>query len=183
MDNFPLPLHFKYPHSTALDAWNSECPLSLKLSIMSLATRSHFPFGLYVWVPYHFFSDPGPRNDQCPCASLCAQSATIWEFATHISSCPFSHRTMSLYIGMKIVLPVSCSGSLCISVIIFWISVRICNEVNPGKIFHSNSIGSPSIRSNARFWDEFINRSIFSFHEIARVLGILSMRNTDSENT
>ena len=29
---------------------------------MSSAAWSHAPFGLYVWVPYHFFSDPGPRK-------------------------------------------------------------------------------------------------------------------------
>ena len=27
----------------------------------------------------------------------------------------------------------------------YWILWRICNSVNPGKFFHSNSIGSPSI--------------------------------------
>ena len=94
------------------------------------ATSSHSPFGFYAWVPYH---DPGPRNDHCPCAICRAQSATIREFTTQVSLFPFSHHTMSLYIDMKIIRPWNCSGSHFISVIMFWISVRICNAVNPGK--------------------------------------------------
>ena len=42
----------------------------------------------------------------------------------------------------------------------------LCSVVNPGKFFNSNSIGSPSIRSNSRHCDEFINHSIFSFHTL-----------------
>ena len=78
----------------------------------------------------------------------------------------FSPHTMSLYIDMKILRPGKCSGSHDISVIMFWISARICNVVNPGKLVHSNSIGSPSIRSNSRHWDEFTNHSIFSFQAL-----------------
>ena len=54
---------------------------------------------------------------------------------------------MSLCIDKKIIRPVNCSGSHCISFIIFWISASICNVVNPGKFFHP-----PSIRSNSRRW-------------------------------
>ena len=81
---------------------------------------------------------------------------------------------MSLYIDMKMIRPGNCSGSHCISVIMFWISSRIYNVVNPGNFCHSNSIGSPSIRSNSRHWDEVINQLIFL---------ILPMHNTESENT
>ena len=35
---------------------------------------------------------------------------------------------------MKMILPVNCSGSHCISVIMFWISARICNIMNPGNL-------------------------------------------------
>ena len=44
---------------------------SLKFSMCS-ATSYQSPFGLYVFDPHHFFSDPGPRNDQSPCANLFA---------------------------------------------------------------------------------------------------------------
>ena len=79
----------------------------------------------------------------------------------HTSSFPLSLHAMSLYIDMKIILTVNCSGSHCISVIIFWISARICNVVNRGNIVHSNSIGSPSIRSNSRRWGGFIKPTNF----------------------
>ena len=80
----------------------------------------------------------------------------------HNSSFPLSPHTLSLYIDTKIVLAVNCSGSHSISVIIFWISVRICNVVNPVK-FSTRTPSAPSIRSNSRHWDEFINQLIFSF--------------------
>ena len=44
------------------------CPLSRKLIIIISTTSSYSPFGAKTWIPYNFFSDPGPRNDQCPCA-------------------------------------------------------------------------------------------------------------------
>ena len=80
IDNALFPLLFSFPRSKALDPRKTGRPLSMKLIINVLSdTVSHFPFGLYVWVPYHFFSDPGPRNDQCPCANLLAYSGTIRE--------------------------------------------------------------------------------------------------------
>ena len=136
IDNFPFPLLRRAPHSKALVPRNAGCPLSLKLIIMASATRSHSPFGLYVWVPYHFFSDPGSRNDQCPCANLLACSATVfWIRNTQFFLSPFLH-TMSLYIDMKMIRPGNRSGSHSIWVIMFWISARNCNVENPAKFFH-----------------------------------------------
>ena len=164
IDNVPLPLLRKAKH------WihgKRDDHFHWSWSSMSSATRYPiFPFGLYVWVPYHFFSDPRPRNDQCPCANLLAFSFTIWKVAIHNASFPFSLLAMSLYIDMKMIRPGSCSGSHCVSVIMFQIPARICNVVNLGKIFHLNSIGSPSIRSNSRHWDELTNQSNFSFHAL-----------------
>ena len=57
----------------------------LKLSIICSATSFHSPLGLYVFDPHHFFSDPGPRNDQCPCGNLFAYCATLMEFAMRTS--------------------------------------------------------------------------------------------------
>ena len=76
---------------------------------------------------------------------------------------------------MQIIRLGNCSGSHFFSVIMLWISARICNAVNTGKIFHSNSIFSPSIRSNSRHWDEF---SVLSLYDILddRYL-VLYMRN------
>ena len=151
-DSFPPPLLRKVPRSKALVPRNTGCPLSLKLSNMCSATSSHSPFGLYVFDPYHFFSDPGPRNDHCPCGNIRAYPATVVDFATHISLFSLLPHEISLNIDRKMIRPVNCSGPHFISVIMFWMSARICNVVNPVKFVHSNSIGSPSIRSNSRHW-------------------------------
>ena len=45
-----------------------------------------------------------------------------------------------------------------------WTSVQSSNVVNPGKIFHSNSIGSPSILSKALYSGEFLNHFNLSSH-------------------
>ena len=82
-DICPFPLLFKSLLSEALDPRKTGCPLSPKLIIMILAKWSYSPFGLYVCVPYHFGSDPGPRNDQWLWANLLAYSATLRAFATH----------------------------------------------------------------------------------------------------
>ena len=123
----------KDPRSKVLGPWIATCPLSLKLILMSSATWSHSPYYLYVWVPHQFFSDPGPRKDKCPCANLLAYPVMILAFAIHNSLFPYSLHTMSSYIDLKMIRPMNCSGSHCISVIIFWISTRICNVVNPWK--------------------------------------------------
>ena len=52
-------------------------------------------------------------------------------------------QAMPLYIDMKMILPLNCSGSPFDLVIIFWILSRIHNIVNPGNFVHSNSTGSP----------------------------------------
>ena len=56
---------------------------------------------------------------------------------------------MSLNIDMKIIRPVNFSGVTLNLHNNSWTSVQTSNVVNPGKIFHSNSISSPSILSKA----------------------------------
>ena len=65
---------------------------------------------------------------------------------------------MSLNIDMKIIRPWNCAGPP----ILFmnsWTLSTSCNVVNPGKIFHSNSIGSPSIVSKVLYCGESLNQS------------------------
>ena len=64
---------------------------------------------------------------------------------------------MSLNIDMKIIRPWNCAGSL-ILFMNLWTSSTSCNVVNPGKIFHSNSIGSPSTVSKVLYCDESLNQ-------------------------
>ena len=71
---------------------------------------------------------------------------------------------MSLNIDMKIILPVKFSG------VSFHLNNKSltsrlsCNVLNPGKIFHSNSIGSPSILSKVLYSDELLNHSNLCSH-------------------
>ena len=88
---------------------NTGCRLSVKLSNMCSATSSHSPFGLYVCDPYHFFSDPGPRNDQRPCKNIFVYPATVLEVAMHNSLYSFVHHFLDLG--------------------------ETCNVVNPGENF------------------------------------------------
>ena len=65
---------------------------------------------------------------------------------------------MSLNIDMKITRPWNFDGSPILDMSP-WTLLQSCNVVNPGKILHSNSIGSPSIVSNVLYCDESLNRS------------------------
>ena len=84
------------------------------------------------------------------------------------------HRHEWLFLG--IVLAHNPSPSL-----IFWISKRTCNVVNPRKIIHSNSIGSPSIPSNSLYCFESMNISIWlSILRLIQGTGGLSQDTTQS---
>ena len=65
---------------------------------------------------------------------------------------------MSLNIDMKIIRLVNSFGSVLIFDRNSWTSRTSCNVVKPGKIFHSNSIGSPSIVSKVMCFDELLDQ-------------------------
>ena len=71
---------------------------------------------------------------------------------------------MSLNIDMKIIRPVKFSCCTLNLDSNSWTSRTSCNVVNPGKIFHSNSIGSPSILSEALYYGELLNHVNLSSH-------------------
>ena len=68
---------------------------------------------------------------------------------------------MSSNIDMKMIRPWNCSGSP-ILLMNFWTSRTSSNVVDPGKIFHSNSVGSPSTVSKVLYCDESLNQLNFS---------------------
>ena len=103
------------------------------------------------------FSDPSPRNDQRPAGNLCANKVTSVALAMHSRSWSVDHHMMSLNIDMKIIRPWNCDGSP-ILVMNSWTLSMSCNVVNPEKIFHSNSIGSPSIVSKVLYCGESLNQ-------------------------
>ena len=120
-------------------------------------------------VPYHFFSSPAPSNVQCPCENLFTYSLTFSDSKYKFHHVLFmSNKLMSLNIDdMKTIRSVSFSGSIFRFRKSCWISSRICNDENPGKIFHSTSIASPTISRNSlkkrTFWILPLDLSHLSF--------------------
>ena len=90
-----------------------------------------------------------------------------------------------MFNDMKMIRPVNFSGSSLNLDSNSWTLWQSCNVVNPGKIFHSNSIGSPSIVCKVPCCDELLNHVNLSSHAVfARGFScILPRHKTESENT
>ena len=161
IDNFPPPLLLSIPRDNGLVARKTGCPLSLNLVIINSATLSHSLCGLSMQIEYHFFSDLSPKNDQRPAGNLFANIDTSVASALHSCSLSSDHHLMLLNIDLKIIRPLICDESP-ILVMNFWTLLMSCNVVNPGKIFHSNSIGSPTIVSKVLNCGESLNQLNFS---------------------
>ena len=152
IDFFPPSLLRNSPLSKALEARNIGWPHPEKFIIICSAVLSQDPLGLpeKCSLPLLFWSKPQERP------------MTAREFTSIIRNCLwivftlffvsfFSH-VMSLNIVMKMILSLKCSGSHCRSLIRLWIFSRRPNVVIPGKIFHSNCVGMPSIRFISLKW-------------------------------
>ena len=122
------------------------CPLSANSSNICSAISSQAPCGLFS-KEYHFFSEPGPIKDHCPIPNLLASTFTFSAFAKHSSLLPFLSQEMSLNIDINRILPVKVSGVCPKPLSRSLILSQSCNVVNPGKMFHSNSVDSPLIAS------------------------------------
>ena len=83
----------------------------------------------------------------------------------HLSRILFHYpHEMSLNIDMKMIRPVRFSGSTLNLDSNSWTLWLSCNVVNPGKMFHSNFVGPPSILSKALYADELLNHVNLSCH-------------------
>ena len=139
----------------------------------------------FLSVEYHFVSDPSPGNDQRPAGNLFANRDTSVALAIHSVLLSLFPHMMSLNIDMKIIRPWNSSGFSLIFDKSPWTLLQSCNVVNPGKICHSNSIGSPSIVSKALYCVELLNhvnvssQTVFDFG----FWFIFPRHNTESENT
>ena len=96
-------------------------------------------------------------NDHCPFPNLLAYRDTNLAFARHSFSLSFVPHEMSLNIDINRILPVKFSGVSSNLNSKRLTSSLSCNVLNPGKIFHSNSIGSPSILSKFLYFEEDFN--------------------------
>ena len=72
----------------------------------------------------------------------------------------FLSQEMSLTIDIKRIIPVKVSGASPMSLSRALILPQNCNVVNPGKMFHSTSVGSPLIPSQVSV--AFVSRDPFN---------------------
>ena len=110
--------------------------------------RDVIPNSLWI-VLFHripFLLGTWTTNDHRPLPNFFASVETTSTFAKHFSSLSFSSQEMSLDIDINRMLPVKVSG---VSPNLLSRSVTLSQSciVNPGKMFHSNSVGSPLIPS------------------------------------
>ena len=122
-------------------------PLSANSNNIHSAILSHSPCGLSSLIQHHFFSEQGPMNDHCPFPNLFAYRETSLAFARYSFSLSLDPQEMSLNIDINRILPVKISGVSPNLNSKYLTSSLSCNVLNPGKIFHSKSSGSPSILS------------------------------------
>ena len=160
---------FPWADLWTMDSWHGR----LDVRFRQILTSSSLPFcpihtcGLSALTEYHFFSEPGPRNDHCPVPNLFAYRETSRAFDSHSFSLSIDHHEMSLNIDMKIILPVKFSGVSSNLNSNSWTSWLSCNVLNPGKIFHSNSIGWPSILSKVLYsWDVLNHSNLVPMHRL-----------------
>ena len=88
-------------------------------------------------------------NDQCPLPNLLAYKDTSRACATHDFSLSFVPQEMSLNIDINRIIPVKFSD---VSPHLLSRSLTLpqsCHVSNPGKMFHSSSVGSPLIPSKS----------------------------------
>ena len=91
-----------------------------------------------MYVKHHFFSDPGPKNDQRLAGNLSENKATSVSSAMH--SCSYFMSLWVAHFGHELLDSVD---------------ELQCGE--SWEIFHSNSIGSPPILSKIQSSDELLN--------------------------
>ena len=96
--------------------------------------------------------------------NLFAYRETSLAFNMHSSSLSLDPQEMSLNIDMNMILLVKFSGVSPNFNSKLLTSSLSCNVLNPGKIFHSKSIGSPSILSKFLYLGEDFNHPNLSSH-------------------
>ena len=129
----------------------------------------------------------GTRTNEWPWSFSKSSRVHRYKFGVcHTFCCViFVPQEMSLNIDISRILLVKFSGvsvNLNSNSLTSWLS---CNVLNPGKIFHSNSIGSPSILSKFLYSGHDLNHSNLCSHASFDwgFSCILPRHNTESENT
>ena len=92
---------------------------------------------------YVVYEPNRPQESAQPVQNVFTNSA----FFKHSSLLSFLSQEMSLKIDINRILPVKVSGDCPKELRRLLILSQSCNDVNPGKMFHSNSVGSPFLAS------------------------------------
>ena len=90
-------------------------------------------------------------NDHCPSPNFFAYKDTSLAFAKHSFSLSFVPLEMLLNIDMNRILPVKFSGVSHNLLSKLMTLSQSCNVSNPGKMFHSNFVGSRFCQSFCSF--------------------------------
>ena len=116
-----------------------------------------FSPGLSLSVEYHFFSVPGPKNDQRPAGNLactqrhkCGVSNTFLFIVFNSPYDVIEHRHEDNY-SLEL-----CWGAHFVHELLDFADGLQCGE--SWEIFHSNSIGSPSIVSKVLYCGGYVNQ-------------------------
>ena len=155
-----------------------KCSFSFASQSFSFQSTGSTEYGMstFTEVEHHVLSDTIPFSNRLVRVSsvpfLLWSRPRKWPMSVRESSCTFCYdfgirntpQTKSLYIDM-IRLGNWLRFTPCLSHRVLDLGENLqCSESL--EIFHSNSIGSPSIRSNSRHWDDFMYQSVFSFHAL-----------------
>ena len=74
--NQPFSSTFAFKHSSGQSTRGSKDWVSASVTVIFSAILFHSPCGPSSLMEYHFFSDPGPRNDHCPAPIFFAKRET-----------------------------------------------------------------------------------------------------------
>ena len=163
-DNFlPSLLLSNTPLDNGLVTRKTGYPLSPNVNIIISVILCHSSCGLSSLIEQLFFSDSGPKNYHFPASNLFPWRTTNWAFDSHSFWLSLDHHNL-LNIDMKMIRPVNSSGWSLIFDMNSWVLWQSCNVVNPGKMFHSNSIDSPSSLYKFLCSGELLNHVNLSLH-------------------
>ena len=140
MDNFPPPLILSRPLDNGLVARKTGHPLSANSNNILSAILSHTPCGLSSLIQYHFFSEPGPMNDHCPChlvGKSCNKPITCDTGLIFTAAATAHKQRRTLHLVMTRVTPVA-ADSLWVSAIsrtgcMYLKSAVFCDETDEAR--------------------------------------------------
>ena len=145
------PFPFRIPRLGALMLLNTGWPVSLKRPTISVAMESTFRQVCSSEFRITSFHHLGLGMSSVLARISPAKFLTCSDFGLHFSEFPLFDQSMSLNIDMKTNRSSNFSGSMFWSCKFFGVFWTISNEVRPGKIFHSNTICSPSTPNNSLY--------------------------------